>query len=207
MRLHLIRHGETDYNRHRLIQGHTEQPLNDLGIAQAARLARRFETIPLTRIYSSDVRRAAMTACILSARTSVPVVYESLWRERDPGELVDRSYTEAIRFFTDPDYAPLQGESRSTFDARVQEAVEKLLRLEANGDQRQIAVVTHGMVCASFLRCQIGLNDADLGAIRHPNTSVTVADYEGGWNLIAAADASHLGDLDPRQSVKPVSGF
>ena len=41
MRVYLIRHGETDYNRERRMQGHGEVPLNDTGIAQVTRLAQR----------------------------------------------------------------------------------------------------------------------------------------------------------------------
>ena len=41
VRLYLIRHGETEYNKQRMIQGHTEVPLNATGIAQAKLMARR----------------------------------------------------------------------------------------------------------------------------------------------------------------------
>jgi len=62
-----IRHGETDWNRIRRIQGHIDIPLATTGLAQAQRLARRFADdakhgARLDAIYSSDLQRAQQTA-------------------------------------------------------------------------------------------------------------------------------------------------
>jgi probable phosphoglycerate mutase len=130
LRFHLIRHGETDYNRQRIIQGHGELPLNDLGIAQAARLARRMRERRLDVIYSSDIRRAAMTAAILASQTGAPIVWEPMLRERDPGELVHQDYEAAARFFFDAAYVPERGEGCEEFDRRVQLAFASLIDRE-----------------------------------------------------------------------------
>lgn len=193
MRLYLIRHGETDYNKNRIIQGHTEVPLNDTGIAQATRLAMRMKQMPLDLIYASDLRRAAMTASILASHTGVSLVYEPGFRERNPGDLCHRSYEEAAAFFSDPDYVPPCGESFPDFELRASEAFQRLAeRKDHRG--RHIAVVSHGMVCASFFRNELKLPPSDQGRVRWRNTSLTVVDYDGGWRLVTLGDASHLDD-------------
>lgn len=195
MRLYLIRHGETDYNKNRIIQGHTEVPLNDTGIAQATRLALRMKSIPLDLIYASDLRRAAMTATILASHTGVPLLYEPGFRERNPGDLCHLSYEEAAAFFSDPAYIPPSGESVADFEARTCEAFDQLIEREYRRN-RHIAVVSHGMVCACFFRNQLNLPPEDQGRTRWRNTSVTIADYDGDWRLVTLGDASHLDEDD-----------
>jgi probable phosphoglycerate mutase len=88
--LTLIRHGETDWNRDRRIQGATDIPLNDTGRAQArataAALRERLGASPIT-IVSSDLLRAHETASIIAAELGVaaPRTYRGL-RERGYGE-------------------------------------------------------------------------------------------------------------------------
>lgn len=199
LRLYLIRHGETDYNQRRMIQGHTEVPINQTGIDQATRLARRMSGVPLDIIYSSDVRRAAMTAAILSSHTGVRVAYEPLWRERNPGELIHKPYEECMEFFTSADFHPPGGESLGTFEDRVRSAATRLLEQEAStAAQRHVAVVSHGMVCAAFLRTHFSDPAFQQPVLRWRNTSLTIADYyDGEWRLITLSDASHLDEEVP----------
>jgi len=194
LRLYLIRHGETDYNQRRMIQGHTEVPINQTGIDQATRLARRMAGFPLDIIYSSDVRRAAMTAAILSSHTGAPVHYDPLWRERNPGKLIHKPYEECMEFFTSAEFQPPGGESLPIFEDRVRVASSELVAREASsGESRHIAVVSHGMVCAAFLRTHFPDPSLQQHVLRWRNTSLTITDYQGGaWKLVTLSDATHL---------------
>ena len=61
--LYFVRHGETEYNRKRIVQGRRiDSTLNATGRAQAAALAERFADVPLDVIYTSTLRRAVQTA-------------------------------------------------------------------------------------------------------------------------------------------------
>lgn len=198
MRLYLIRHGETDYNRERRMQGHGPVPLNAAGIAQATRLAGRLaDEGAIDHIYSSDLLRTRMTAEILAGHTGRDVTYHELFRERDPGDLTDRSYEEGLAFFTDPDFDPPGGESVSVFADRVRRAADHLIELEGTRG-RTVALVTHGMFCSAFLEGV--LRRARTGGFSWPNTALTISAYDPAgraWTLETLACAAHLDDFDP----------
>ena len=196
MRLYLIRHGETDYNREQRVQGHGPVPLNAAGIDQVTRLAQRVAAeTQLDHIYSSDLYRTQMSAEILAKHTRAPITYDELFRERNPGDLTEKTYDEAREFFTELPYVPPNGESVQVFIDRVQRAIARLLDAEgANG--RQVALVTHGMFCRGFMQC-LGRDPFETPI--WGNACLTIADYapDTGWHLHTIACTAHL-DLDAR---------
>lgn len=58
-RVYLVRHGETDANRNKIIQGQLDTPLNEIGLEQAALVARALRTVKFDAALSSDLSRAA----------------------------------------------------------------------------------------------------------------------------------------------------
>ena len=192
MRLYLVRHGETEYNHQGLIQGHSEVPLNETGIEQVTLLGRRLAAeATLDHIYASDLKRTVMTADIVSEHTKAEITFNPLFRERNPGDLMDKTFEEAMAFFTDTEYEPPNGESVTVFVERVTRAIDHLLKLE--GDRsRHIALVTHGMFCRAFMHICLGRDPHEVSS--WPNSCLTIADYNGTgkWEVLTIADASHL---------------
>lgn len=91
-RLTLIRHGQTNHNRLRILQGQLDPQLNELGREQASLLARHFKRLGVhhNQIYSSDLSRAGETAqiiCAGDAKRASQIRFESLLRERSYGKL------------------------------------------------------------------------------------------------------------------------
>ena len=74
--VHFIRHGETEKNAQKVWQGHTDTPLNKKGLEQAKLLSERISS-RVTKVYSSDLKRASQTASFLS---SSPVLRDILER-------------------------------------------------------------------------------------------------------------------------------
>ena len=66
MELYVVRHGQTEYNRKNLFQGHTDIPLNNVGIEQSKKLASKFRNIELDIILTSPLKRAIQTAEYIS---------------------------------------------------------------------------------------------------------------------------------------------
>ena len=85
----LIRHGQTDWNKERRIQGHTDNLLNETGIAQAKmlaeKIAKNFSNIDA--IYSSDLQRAYDTALATAEKLNLPVHKKTGLREVHFGKL------------------------------------------------------------------------------------------------------------------------
>ncbi|KAL8539546.1 hypothetical protein ACS0TY_001233 [Phlomoides rotata] len=85
----VIRHGETEWNADRRIQGHLDVDLNDVGRQQAVAVADRLSREPrISAVYSSDLRRAFDTAEIIAKRCGVlEVTKDPGLRERHLGDL------------------------------------------------------------------------------------------------------------------------
>uniref|UniRef100_A0A804LUV5 Phosphoglycerate mutase-like protein 4 n=1 Tax=Zea mays TaxID=4577 RepID=A0A804LUV5_MAIZE len=85
----IVRHGETSWNASRIIQGHLDAELNDIGRQQAVAVAHRLsKEVKPVAIYSSDLKRAAETAQTIARICNVPnVVFDPALRERHIGDL------------------------------------------------------------------------------------------------------------------------
>lgn len=57
-RVYFVRHGETDWNRTRKLQGQLDVPLNETGLKQSMLVGKALKGIPLVKAFSSDLQRA-----------------------------------------------------------------------------------------------------------------------------------------------------
>jgi broad specificity phosphatase PhoE len=145
----LVRHGETDWNRDRRIQGQSDPPLNDLGRDQARALARKLAGDEIEAVYASDLRRARETAEILAAELGLPVAVDPELRELDFGhweghtvEELEANFPEAFARWTQGgEVAWDGGETHTAMAERVRNAVRRLASAHAGG---RILLVAHG---------------------------------------------------------------
>ena len=87
MRIYLVRHGETEWNRVRRFQGRRNLPLNQKGKKQVSALAAALKNIPLTAIYTSPLIRALETARQIKLfHPSTPIFEDIGLMEMDLGE-------------------------------------------------------------------------------------------------------------------------
>jgi broad specificity phosphatase PhoE len=87
MRIYLVRHGETEWNRVRRFQGRSDLPLNEAGSKQVGALASALKNIPLTAIYTSPLIRAVETARRIKVfHPSTPIFEDNGLIEMDLGE-------------------------------------------------------------------------------------------------------------------------
>ena len=96
---YIFRHGETDWNKERRCQGHTNTSLNENGQLQAINLAERMYPIPLDIIFSSDLERALVTGKTVATRKKIPLIVDSRLREMHYGQAEGLLYEEAVSLF------------------------------------------------------------------------------------------------------------
>ncbi len=92
---YIIRHGETDWNAKKLLQGQTDIPLNEKGKQQALSLGKLLVNIRFDAAFSSDLLRAKQTAEILAIEKKITVQTTKLLRERRFGKLEGQSWEKA----------------------------------------------------------------------------------------------------------------
>ena len=154
----LARHGETDWNAERRVQGHTDTPLNARGREQARALAGNLAGERLDAVYASDLGRAAETARAVARQRGLHVVELAELRERHFGSWEGLSDTEVLERFPDARERPHwgDGESPSELSERVLGALRR--SAEAYPDGR-VLVVTHGGPLRAVLRrCEVPLD-------------------------------------------------
>ncbi len=78
MEIYLVRHGETEWNRQRRLQGRTDIPLNDAGLAEARKAAKALRDLNFDRIFTSPLQRARKTAEIIRGSREIPITAEPL---------------------------------------------------------------------------------------------------------------------------------
>lgn len=86
MNLYVVRHGQTDWNIERRLQGTSNVPLNDTGIKQAQNLAETLKNIDIDFIFSSPLQRAYDTASIVNQHKGLPIHIDARLIERGFGD-------------------------------------------------------------------------------------------------------------------------
>jgi broad specificity phosphatase PhoE len=175
----LVRHGETDWNRERRVQGSKGAALNDAGREQAKGLARLLWEVPLQAVYSSTLPRAVETASYVAGPHSVPVTTDPRLNEIHHGDWEGLAESELpdlplyLRWREDPASCALPGaEPLEAVRDRAVAAMRDIMarHQEANG---LVAVVSHQIVLA-LLKCHV--LDRPLSQVR--KHALSVASYE-----------------------------
>ncbi len=147
--LSLVRHGQTDWNLVKRIQGGTDIPLNRTGRAEAAETGLRLRDREWHAIVSSPLSRAEETARIIAGELGLagPKTIPAL-TERQHGEIEGLTFLERRDRF--PDGVPVPGlESRQDVLDRVLPALGEIA---AEHDGKSVLVVSHGGVIGTLLR-------------------------------------------------------
>ena len=201
----LIRHGETDWNRELRFQGHVDVGLNEIGLEQARRVARRLEGERVHRLYASDLLRARQTATPVGAGLRLSTVADPALREQNFGRVdgmrvddIKLQYPQYwdgwLRF--EADFCMPAGETTRQFHRRIMDAVNRLVAAHPG---ETLAIVTHGGVLDMIYRTarSLGLDGPRQSDI--PNAGFNrVRVREGGIDVLTWAEVGHLADLPPQ---------
>ena len=181
--IHLVRHGETDWNRDRRVQGHADVPLNETGRLQAQALAIELADVPLDAAYSSDLSRARETATIVVAQRALPITTSTALREKHFGTwegLTDTEVRERFRTARGHRWGDGWGDGLGdgeTTEAMAKRVVTAIFGIGAAHPASSVLVVTHGGPMRATLRhcdaedgpignCQVVRLTAEDGVLR-----------------------------------------
>lgn len=190
----LVRHGQTDANLERRIQGHGGAGLSELGAEQAERTAAWLAALhPGATVVSSDLQRSRETAAPLAARLGTEVVADAGLRERDFGAWTDQLVSElagtwpelAERWAGGEDVvAEVGGESSAELVGRVVATLRRLVGGVPAG--ATVICVTHGGPIWHGTHALLEVEPPRLGPVANGSiTRLTVADGKAlldSWN-------------------------
>ena len=204
LQVYLVRHGETEWNAARRIQGQSDSALTAKGELQARQVAQRARSLGITHVVTSDLGRTRRTAEIIADACGCPVILEPRLRELHMGVLEEREIDSLTaeeetwrKQMVDgtPDGRIPQGESMTELGARMHEALNSLLDLPAGSVP---LVVSHGIALGCLLGTIIGLPPYAERRLRLRNCSISRVDHQQspwlapGWIVESAGDVSHL---------------
>ena len=175
----LVRHGETDWNREKRLQGSTGAPMNAAGHEQAKGLARVLWEVPISAIYSSALPRAIETASYVAGPHRVNVttdprlneIHHGDWEGLAESELPDLELYKKWR--EDPTSVTLPGAEPLLAVQERAVAAMKEIAARHPASEGLVAVVSHQIVLA-VLKCHI--LDRPWNQIRR--LALSVASYE-----------------------------
>ncbi len=187
-KLILVRHGETEWNRTRRYQGHSDIELTAIGLWHAERLRDRLAQQRIDALYSRDLKSAWRTAQIITSKRDLTVIPCKELREINFGKLEGVTHDEMQRHCPNwvdmsPDVSLPGGESLNQLVSRIKLFVS---RLDEHSGDKTILVVAHGG-SLQVLMCillgidiehrwwQIGLDRASLTAVEGYPGQVTVS--------------------------------
>ncbi len=209
MNLILVRHGETDWNLQERMQGRTDTPLNERGMAQAEQAAARLAAEdPIEVLYTSPLMRARVTAEIIGKEFKLDPIADVRLTERGVGQLEGLTLTEIGKTFPevvkawreDKERVILPGaEDQVEFHRRVMSFLEMVRDRHAG---QQVAVVTHGGTLSMFFAILLGLDIHKRFPFRFDNTSISKVDFSRPRpRVYLLNDTCHLRRMPPREQV------
>jgi len=202
-RLLLVRHGITEFNSTRRFAGHSDVELNADGYKQVERLRDHLVNEKIDAVYSSDLRRALVTAEVVSSGHKADVVTCSELREINYGSAEGLTFQEIGSLY--PEVAELitnfslqlkfpDGES---FEGFIERASKFLDRLDSHEPSQTILIVSHSGPIKVLVCHLLGIGQSHWRQIRIDNASLSIVEtYPRGVIISLLNDTSHLREAD-----------
>lgn len=206
MRLLLIRHGESQANAERRIQGWFDSPLTDAGRGQMRALARRLQNDVwnVIALYASSLCRAAESGEILAASLGVPLTLDERLREYGIGAFTGLTWGEvkerfprlAAQWEASHRRMPIPDEEGdSAFCDRLVAAFEDIVA--AHPAETTVGVVAHGGTFNVYLKHLLGMDIDIRGPFAFSNAALSVVELgKRGPYITLLNDTCHLLSLD-----------
>ncbi|MBC8257893.1 MAG: histidine phosphatase family protein [SAR324 cluster bacterium] len=194
----LIRHGETEWNAQRRMQGHSNSDLSDVGQAQIEALGQWMKNVSFDQIYSSDTLRAQQTAEAITQFSNHTLQIDQRLREKNLGvfeglttDEARESHPEIFRLFktAGSNYVIDEGESTQQLLDRALDFIEEI---RLRHPEERVVLVTHGGIVRVLMKHTLGLSlDAPTNFLIK-NTGRFHLVWEEKWLVAQMGQVSHL---------------
>ena len=171
----VIRHGQTEWNLARRMQGRLDSPLTHAGMEQAHSHGQCLKGLsPIEAMYVSPSGRTRETAYIINSYVRAPLEFDESLLERDVGlwsgltvDELEEAFPQAWRSrLDDPfNHRPPEGESLADMSERCAVFLEAVL----SGPAMNVALVTHQVMSRVILGQLLALSEAETVQVIHPN--------------------------------------
>lgn len=189
MKIYLVRHGETEWNKEYRLQGQADTKLNEYGKELAVITSEALKEIPFEIIFHSPLNRAEETAHILKRDRDIPMIADERLKEMNFGTsegchiptIQNTPEDPLYNFLNKPDAyePPEKGEYFEEVYARSRDFIEKeILPLEKRYET--VLIVAHGALNRSILNPIAGIGISDFWEIRLKNCAVSIIDLTDG---------------------------
>jgi len=158
MELHLFRHGQTNWNAERRIQGQSESQLDELGQQQARDLSKRIRHLDFAKIYCSSSERTRQTAELAFAHAigydidfldSLREIHMGPWEGRLYDDIAEDEPDSFNHFWNEPHLYDVEG--AETFQQLQDRAISAITEFANRHAGERIALVSHGALIKSAL--------------------------------------------------------
>lgn len=202
--VYLTRHGQTEWNLEKRLQGHGNSPLTEAGIKRAKELSKRINEIDIEAIYTSPIERAYKTACILRGNKGVEIKTHDGLKEMNFGDFEGRITEEVMKENPDWDISLIMqgnldmrapnGETLAEVRERVNEAMEEIIK---ENEGKSILVVAHGITLKAIMNY---FQDKEVNNEVMGQATLTKINVDGEkFNIEFKNDGSHFTIKEERQ--------
>jgi alpha-ribazole phosphatase len=197
----LVRHGETEKNSSQRYWGKTDVNLGAVGLRQVEQLRDRLATEKIDFVYTSEMRRAVLTARTIASLHCLQETHCPELREIDFGQIEGMDFTEVQQYFPaiakmwierNPGLCYPQGESLAQLDLRLAQFKNRLAR---HSEKDTVMVVAHSGVLRTLICQLLGLETRNRWDFRIDLASLSIVEtYNDAAILCLLNDTSHLTD-------------
>lgn len=157
--LYLVRHGETEENAQRILQGHLPGTLSEHGIKQLRELRKQLDDVCFDALLCSDLQRCVDSAHILTEGRHLPTTYLTLLRERDWGSLTGKCIDDVAHTPFPPDV--------ETVDHLLARAGDFLHYVREHHSGQTVLAVSHGLFCRAVRSVATGVPMKDVDRMQN----------------------------------------
>ena len=207
MRVHLVRHGQTVWNRELVFRGRADVPLDQRGMEQAACAGEALSKVKLAAIHSSPLSRARQTAEVIARHHRLAVRIDDAFVDFDCGAFQGKTVAEAKQAY--PEVFEMW-EKRphltrfpdgGSLDDVAAAVMPRLRELSGQYASEDIAIVTH-RVALKVILCQVRWGSHErFWDVTLDTASISVIEGDAdGFCVLSQNRTSHLAALDDGQT-------